>query len=205
MYRIEKDPLVSVVGTALVGSELSQLITDNSFDVLLMELRIPASTENNNAFPVRRELASILEKHKSSKIIVTSALNEPTLIHELFDIGIHGYILKDDHSPIKNLPSMLRVVAGGGIYMSAGIQFYQQPKNGEDMYLTSRQLEALSFASYPDESSVVLAKEMGISESTFRNFLSAAYKKLGVRTRISAVLKGQELESFLPDEMEKII
>jgi DNA-binding CsgD family transcriptional regulator len=60
--------------------------------------------------------------------------------------------------------------------------------------LTPRQLEALTLCSaYPGQSGNILAKQMGITYSTFRNLLSTSYIRLGVSNRAEAILKARAL------------
>ena len=60
--------------------------------------------------------------------------------------------------------------------------------------LSPRQLEVLSLCvAFPDSSTKELADRLNVSPSTFRNLLSGAYIKLGVRTRIAAIVELRRL------------
>jgi DNA-binding CsgD family transcriptional regulator len=92
-------------------------------------------------------------------------------------------------------------IANGGIYFSQKAHqlflSYQISQTGDA--LSPRQLEALSLcAACPDSLTTELAKEMSISNSTFRNLLSGAYIKLSVRTRAAAIGKAQSLGIIIP-------
>lgn len=64
-----------------------------------------------------------------------------------------------------------------------------------DSKLSARQKAALAIcAIHPDKSTIELAKELGVSNSTFRNLLSGAHEKLGVHTRETAIAKALQLE-----------
>jgi DNA-binding NarL/FixJ family response regulator len=116
--------------------------------------------------------------------------------------GASGYVLKDDQATIRDLASVIRSVASGGIHLSQSA--YQQLTKGLDNYgdqtLTPRQMEVLSLcAAYPDASTAELASKLFIANSTVRNLLSEAYLKLNVRTRSAAIAKAHQVGLLPPD------
>jgi DNA-binding CsgD family transcriptional regulator len=71
--------------------------------------------------------------------------------------------------------------------------------------LTPRQFEVLSLcAAYPNGTSAELAGRLGVSSSTFRNVLSSAYLRLGVRTRNAAIAQLQTQEVRLLNLLNEI-
>jgi DNA-binding NarL/FixJ family response regulator len=118
------------------------------------------------------------------------------------EAGARGYVLKDDQSAIRELPSVIRTVAGDGIYLSdLAYQQLMKRHTGELREpLSTRQLEALSLCTaYPDASTSDLAVKMNIAHSTLRNLLSATYLKLNVRNRSAAVARARQLGLISPD------
>ena len=197
IYRLEKDPNIQVVGTCLFGNELGPLLEDEQVDVLLMDLSVPVSSENQAIFPIRHELTRILNQYPELKVIAISVFDQQALIRALIDIGIRGYILKDDHNSIKNLARIINIIADGGMYFSENLQAFGSQKKQTHL-LTPRQIEVLSLCvAYPNIPTLILAEKMDISGSTFRNLLSDAYRRLDVRTRSAAVIRVQELGLIL--------
>jgi DNA-binding NarL/FixJ family response regulator len=128
--------------------------------------------------------------------------NQRKLIEAVMAAGSSGYVLKDDQSTIRDLASVIRAVAGGGIHLSQSA--YQRLIRGQDTLegqpLTPRQLEALSLcAAYPDASTAELGSKFSIANSTFRNLLSEVYLKLNVRTRSAAIAKAHQVGLLPPD------
>ncbi len=192
LYRLGMASDIQIVGTCLFGSELELLLVRHEVDVLLLDLSVQISQENHNIFPIRHELTKIFHQYPKVKVIVISVFDQPALVRAMFDFGVHGYIVKDDQSSIENLAQIIKVVAGGGVYHSSDLQVYSSLQ-GQEQILTPRQIEVLSLCvAYPDMSTLALAQKMNITSSTFRNLLSGAYKRLGVRTRQAAVVKAQE-------------
>ena len=135
----------------------------------------------------------LLQQFPDLNILVITMLNQHSLIETLVDAGVSGYILKDDQGSIQELGKIVTMVARGGVYFSQGA--YRDLRAGTSRpVLTHRQSEALSLCSaYPDNATIELSKQLGISSSTLRNLLSGAYLRLGVRTRPAAIAKARQL------------
>ena len=197
-YRLSMDPEIQIVGTALFGEDLESLVTDNPVDVLLLDVGVPNSSQDQNPYPVLYVVPLLLKEHPNMSILVISMYNQRSLIEALVDTGISGYIFKDDQASIQQLDKIVRIVGNGGIYFSQGAYRDARAEPPESI-LTSRQLEALSLCdSHPDGETLELAKKLGITGSTMRNLLSGTYLRLGVRTRAAAIAKAHQL-GILPD------
>jgi len=197
IYRLGMSPDIQIVGTSLFGNELEPMLAQHQVDVLLMDLSVPISLENHNVFPIRYELSKILIQYPELKVIIISVFNQQALVRAMIEMGVHGYIVKDDQSSIKNLARIVRIVADGGVYFGAALQAFALLKEQAQL-LTPRQTEALSLCvAYPDLSTSVLARKMEIASSTFRNLLSGAYQRLEVHTRSAAVARIQEMGLIL--------
>jgi len=201
VYRISSAPHIKIVSTALYGEELEPMLENHEVDVLLLDISVPNSAENNNPYPILYIIPRLLQRHPGLSILVISMYTQHALVETLVNAGISGYIFKDDQASIQQLAKIVEIVAGGGIYFSQGA--YRDLRGEQPgSILTPRQLEALSLcAAQPDGDTVVLASRLGITGSTLRNLLSGAYLRLGVRTRAAAIAKAQKLGIFpvLPD------
>lgn len=193
IHRLEQEADIVVAASGRYGSDLALILAHQPVDVLLLDLSLPTSPENHNPFPVLFELPQIVNAHPNLKIVVISVFNAPSLIKALNDIGINGYIFKDDDHSIKLLAQVIRLVAAGGVYFSPGVHRELTAAKAE-RELTARQLDALSLSvAYPDLSSSELAGKLEISASTFRNLMSAVYLRLGVRTRAAAITRARQM------------
>ena len=196
IYRLNSTPAIKVVGSASFGEDLEPLLTNHPADVLLLDIHVPTSSNNQNPFPVLHVIPKILEIFPNLSVLVISMLVQQTLIESLIDAGVSGYIFKDDSASIQQLSQIVTMVANGGIYFSqkAYLKLNRTAAKQKDNTMTARQLEVLSLcAAYPDYSTSELAQHLGIAPSTLRNLLSGAYLRLGVRTRVAAVAKIQQL------------
>jgi two-component system nitrate/nitrite response regulator NarL len=200
-YRLSMDPDIQIVSTALFGDELEQMVANNPVDVLLLDVSVPNSSEDRNPYPVLHTIPSLLKKYPGLNILIISMFTQRSLIEALINVGVCGYIFKDDQSSIQQLDKIVRTIANGGIYFSQGA--IREPQAlGPDSMLTPRQMEALSLcASQPDCETGSLANQLGVTGSTLRNLLSNSYLRLGVRTRAAAIAKAHQL-GILPVKPE---
>jgi two-component system, NarL family, response regulator NreC len=192
-YRLKQDPSIQIVATAFFGDELVPLIANHAVDVLLLGLSVPNSAGNHTPFPALYIIPRLLKSYPDLKILIISILRQHTLIRALREAGIHGYILKEDQASIRQLANIVATIANGGFCFSKDA-FHVPPGKPAGMMLTRRQVEALSLcAALPGDDTVSLAKRLGYADSTLRNLLSDAYRRLGVRNRTGAVARAQQL------------
>lgn len=205
LYRLTKSRDIEVVATLHYGSELNPTLERCSIDILILDIQIPVSPTNLTPYPVLNELPRILQSYPELQVLVISMHAQPTLIRAVMDAGASGYILKEDILAFRELPSIIYNIYNQGIFLSpAADQALVDRKSGElSRALSNRQQEALSLCSAnPGASTFELARQMGIAHSTFRNFLSGAYLKLGVRNRTAAVLRAEQLGLIAPVSSE---
>jgi two-component system, NarL family, nitrate/nitrite response regulator NarL len=201
LYRLDREPDIEVIATAVFGEELEPLLAAHLVHVLLLDLNVPTSSVNPQPYPVLHTISRLLQKYPALAVLVISMHLERPLIKAVMAAGASGYVLKDDRTAIKELPTVVRSVATGGVYFSQQAYRYlhrEDDPNGPNT-LTVRQLEALSLsAAYPDEPGAVLAKRLGLAHSTVRTLLSEAYIRLDVGNRAAAIAKAAQLGLIPP-------
>jgi two-component system, NarL family, nitrate/nitrite response regulator NarL len=196
-FRLNNVPDIEVVATIGYGEELEPMLAQHPVDLLLLDVSVPISPENRNPYPILFLIPKLLKEYPNLTVLVVTMHAQRTLIKAVLEAGATGYVFKDDQTSIKELPSIIRMMVGGGIHLSQSA--YQlamkSPSSDLDKPLNARQLEALSIcAAYPDASTAELAGFMNIEGSTLRNLLSGAYLKLGVRTRAAAIARARQME-----------
>jgi len=202
VYRLSRIPQIEVVATCSFGDELEPSLAEHPTDVLLLDVNVPAGSDNPNPYPILSIIPRLLQQYPELNILVISMHAERGLIRAVMEAGASGYILKDDQSAARDLGNVVLSVAGGGIYFSQKAhQLYakSQSPDGNDL-LTTRQLEVLSLcAAYPDDTTAELAQRMAVANSTLRNLLSGAYVRLKVHSRSAAVARARQMGIIVPD------
>ena len=206
--RLAENPRIRIVGTAHFGEDLEPMLVAHPSDILIMDLEVPNSPKNPNPYPISNSISRLKYKYPQMPILIISAHNQQVLVETLFELGVSGYIFKNDTFAFEHLAGIVVDIYEGRFYFSQG--YYEKLSSlkaeGSSPMLSHRQLEALSLCvAFPDSSSHELAHRLGVSDSTFRNTLSAAYKHLDVRTRLAAITKLQQMgigsSSFNPDSV----
>lgn len=178
---------IRLVAESRRGSDVAALVRRSLPDVLLLDLFIEPDFD---ALAVARRLRA---DFPDLKICLLSAYVEPSLVRDLLQTGVHGYILKDDDY-VSRIDAIVRDLADGRLYLSP--QAYEalaQATRAEEVEqpLTEREIEILRLArrGLPNPQ---IAQALHISPGTVRNHLSAVYRKLGVHSRHEALQIAEE-------------
>ena len=195
LYRLNESKEIEVVGTAAYGEDLDPLLESAPIDVLIMDIHVPSRPDNPSPFPALHVVRRALKGYPNLNILVISILTQQTLIQALVELGVSGYIFKQDGEAIRQLSRIVAMIANHGIYFSQeAYDKLRREKSSPSAILTARQLEALSLcAAYPDLSTAEIAARMKVAGSTLRNLLSGAYLRLDVRTRGAAIARFQQM------------
>lgn len=201
-FRLKDTSDIQYVGAAMYGEDLEPLLVENPVDVLLLDVQVPTSLQNPNPYPILHVIPKLLQMYPHLAVLAISMHTQRTLINAVMDAGASGYILKDDQSAIRDLGSIIRTVAEGGVYLSqyAYQQLLKRHTGELRQLLSQREIEVLSLcASYPNDDTSDLAKRMNVANSTVRNLLSHAYIKLNVRSRTAAIAQARKMGLLAPD------
>ena len=101
------------------------------------------------------------------------------------EAGAAGFIPKTAESGV--LEGALRTVLGGGVFVPDGLVATAAPEAPAANDLTQRQKDV--FRGLVDgKSNKLIARELGISDSTVKTHLQAVYERLRINSRTQAVL-----------------
>jgi DNA-binding NarL/FixJ family response regulator len=173
---------IQLVADSKRGSDVAALVRQTKPDVLLLDLFIEPE------FDALTVVRSLRADFPSLKICLLSAFLEPSLVRDLIQTGVYGYILKDDDYASR-IDTIIRDLADGKIYLSP--QAYEAlaqatRTEGKEQLLTERELEILRLAKR-DLPNPQIAQALHISPGTVRNHLSTIYRKLDVHSRHEAL------------------
>ncbi|MCI0608009.1 MAG: response regulator transcription factor [Anaerolineae bacterium] len=202
LFRLSKVLQIEVIDTLKHGEDLEPALKKQVPDVLLLDVYVPVSAENQNPYPILQIIPDLLQRYPDLVILVISMHAERGIIRAVMESGASGYILKDDQKTILDLGNVILSIASGGIYLSEKAHtVYMKNRNAaSEEPLTGRQMKVLSLcAAYPDHSTSELAREMNVANSTVRNLLSEMYLRLGVHSRAAAIAKARQLGLIAPD------
>ena len=178
---------IQLVAESRQGGDVAALVHQARPDVLLLDLFIEPE------FDALSAVRHLRESFPELKICLLSAFLDPTLLHDLLQAGVCGYILKDDDY-VSQIDSIIRDLATGQVYLSP--QAYEAlvlatRSQGKEHVLTEREVEILRLAKrgLPNPQ---IANALHISPGTVRNHLSSIYRKLDVHSRHEALQIAEE-------------
>ena len=171
---LDKTPDIRLVAESRRGGDVAALVRQARPDVLLLDLFI--EPEFDALTTVRRLRADFPDL----KVCLLSAHLEPSLVRDLLQAGVYGYILKDDDY-VSRIDTIIRDLADGRVYLSP--QAYEAlaqatRAEGTEQPLSEREIEILRLAQrgLPNPQ---IAQALHISPGTVRNHLSAIYRQAG--------------------------
>lgn len=193
-------PEIRVVGIASGGRQAIDLAARLSPDVILMDVYMPGI---NGV----QATARIRAQNPRAKILMLSTYDEDNFVHQALECGASGYVLKDI-SPTE-LIACVRALQSGMVQISPQIaQRLVGSFDGENR-LTDKKLserfpayhslaqreKEIFFLMATSFDNVEIAKKLGLSERTVRNYVSSVYSKLEVSSRFEIIQLANKLQS----------
>jgi len=167
-------------------------LADRDPDLALLDLHMPGS----DGVPW---IGRLRDRCPTLPIIVVSAEESPSLVRELINSGVAGFIPKSDTAAV--ILQAVRLVLSGGTYAplrllgggdtSANDTVSAERQEAPSHGLTQRQLEVLALLArgMPNK---LIARELGLSEGTVKVHLLAIFRALDVSNRTEAVVAAQK-------------
>ncbi|HXQ64314.1 MAG TPA: response regulator transcription factor [Steroidobacteraceae bacterium] len=175
-------PDAEIAEAASQAEVLAAVVSDSAFDLVLLDLNLPGATRLSCLGALRRVAPT-------TPIVVVSAVDDPKIMQEVILGGASAYVPKS--APRQVLINALRATLAGGTYMPAEVvaALREAHAQGSDD-LTSRQRHVLELLS-KGLSNKQIARTLEISEITVKAHVSAIFRKLGVTSRVQAVIEAR--------------
>jgi DNA-binding NarL/FixJ family response regulator len=198
-YFLRDAPDMQIVASAAYADELEPMLARQPINLLILDVNVSTTAASDTPYPMLYLIPKLLQQYPEMAILVISMHKDRGIIKAVVEAGASGYVLKEDQAAMRELISVVRTVASGGVYFSQKAHQEWMKRQPLEPLLTSRQLEVLSvMAAYPDFTTADAARQLNIAPSTARNLLSTAYLRLGVRNCAAAVTKARQLGLITP-------
>jgi DNA-binding NarL/FixJ family response regulator len=181
-----KDPSFEVVGEAATAHEACEAADTTHPDVTIMDLVLRGAS----GISATRELC---RRHKGSRVLILTAITEPSFVVEAFAAGARGYALKEQSS--NDIVNAVRTVARGERYLPP--QFdpaliddtSRKNREGPDglmgqLSVREREIFDLIVAGYRNQR---IASELFISVKTVETHRARINRKLGVHSSVELI------------------
>jgi DNA-binding NarL/FixJ family response regulator len=184
---LEEQIDLKVVGEAENGEQALELVNRLKPDVAILDIRMPGLSGV-------KVVSKLSESSAKTRILILSAFDDDEYILALMEAGVSGYILKTCQA--NELVEAVRGVAQGKNVLHPDIAMKvarlwarRRVQSGQDAAgkLSPRELEVLKLAARGLHAKQI-ADELGISVRTVNGHFDNMFGKLGVSSRVQAVL-----------------
>ncbi|MBN9420231.1 MAG: response regulator transcription factor [Candidatus Eremiobacteraeota bacterium] len=180
---------ITVVAEAHDFKEAVDLLGKMKPDILLLDVEMPGGKAENLIVTAR-------EMQPNIKILILTSHAEAATIRALMKAKISGYLLKDE-AP-EHLLQAVRVLGSGATWFSQGVM--EKMLNSTDVEdelvaLSPREKQILRLLAQAKDNATI-ADELSLAEQTVRNHVSTLYSKLGVASRVEAIVWVRERNLF---------
>lgn len=189
---LEPSPDMAVVAEGTDGSQAVDIVGEHDIDVLILDIRMP-ELDGISA------TAQVLEAHPGTKVLLLTSIDGVDEVRRGLAAGASGYLVKDS-SPQTIVEGVRTVLTGASIVtpstlqrvMASSGQSRRAAATGPVEPLSPREAEVLQFL-VRGLSNAEIAEEAYLSESTVKTYVSGIMTKLGVTSRLKAVVRAYEL------------
>jgi DNA-binding NarL/FixJ family response regulator len=196
---LAKEPDIEVVGEVSNTGDLLDRVAELRPDVLLLDAHMPGGRVITAAKKLRNQYPKV-------QILVLSAYERSEYIVGLVRAGAAGYVLKHDSSDM--LVTAVRAVAQGEGWLSPRVAdiLVRSVRNYDekpDAKLTEREVDVLRLMARGQRNDEI-AEALFITNQTVKNHVRRIFRKLGVETRVDAVLYAidQGIDTTIPEQDE---
>jgi two-component system response regulator DesR len=172
LLRLEPD--IEVVAEVGTGDAVLPAARAARPDVALLDIEMPGASGLEAAARLREELPGC-------RVLILTTFGRPGYLRRAMEAGASGFLVKD--APVEELAGAIRRVLAGEKVVDPGLATAALSAGPNP--LTDRERDVLA-AGAGGAPIAEIAGRLHLSESTVRNYLSAAIGKTGARNRTEA-------------------
>jgi DNA-binding NarL/FixJ family response regulator len=177
---LSAQPDIEVTAEAGSGPEAVAMARKETFDVILMDLRMPGG-----------DGVTAIKELKGVRVVVLTTYDTDSDILRAVEAGAAGYLLKD--ASADDLADAVRAAARGETVLAPSVagRLVTRLRQPPQQSLSARETEVLGLAG-KGKTNAEIGRALFISEATVKTHLLRAYAKLGVSSRTAAVTAAME-------------
>ncbi len=183
---LDDQPDLEAVGIAADGEEAVRLARELKPDVVVIDISMPKLNGIKATKQIKSELPNTI-------VLVLSAYGYHPYVLSALEAGAGGYLLKN--VPLRELLNAIRALRAGETVLDQTVAekilrtlFRPQASAPASAMLTQREVEVLRLGAR-GLSNKEIAEKLFISERTAQSALTSVFQKLGVASRLEAVLQ----------------
>ncbi len=169
---------INLVTTAINGVDLLEKLEIYSADLILLDIRMPEMDGIEAAKIIK-------EKYPKIKIIMLTMHNHASMIKQMLQMGIHGYILKN--TDIAEMINAFSVVMDGGMYYgddvkNSLIEDVVENTMDNNVVLSSNEKNILNLVC-AGNSDKQISEQMKMDEGTIASYINNINAKTSTHNR----------------------
>ncbi|MDX6191681.1 response regulator transcription factor [Flavobacterium sp. Fl-318] len=162
----------------------AKILENNILDLIIVDL----IANDVQGLEVYEYLA---KHHPSLKVIAFTSLSSPILVENLLNIGVKGYVNKNQDP--EALLEAIQLVSDGGVYLPEDYSFLsKQNRPNTTMTLTAKELIIMQLI-IREFTTADIAKELKLSVNTIENHRKNIFNKLDVSNVAGMVREASKL------------
>lgn len=178
LLSLEED--IELIGEAGDGDSALAAVRSQQPDVLLTDIEMPGASGIELAEAIRSE-------QLPTRVLIVTTFSRPGYLQRALNAGVAGYVLKDSKS--DDLAAAVRAVARGERHVPTELAALAWTTPDP---LTDRERQVLQLAE-AGLANKQIARELGLSHGTVRNYLTEAMDKLDAGNRVEAFRRARDL------------
>ncbi|MEW1995445.1 response regulator [Streptomyces coelicoflavus] len=178
LLGMEED--IEVVAQVAAGDEIVAAALTHRPDIALLDIELPGLSGLDAA-------AELRERVPGCRVLILTTFGRPGYLRRAMDAGAAGFLVKD--GPVEELAGAIRRVLAGETVVDPALA--AAALSAGPSPLTGRECDVLR-ASADGATVADVAAVLHLSESTVRNYLSAAIGKTGTRNRAEALRSARQ-------------
>jgi DNA-binding NarL/FixJ family response regulator len=191
-YALDGIEDLECVGAASSLAEAEAVVAGQAPDIVIVDLMLGAEDGLEVVRRLRADRADLV-------IVVASARSDSTTLAMVASAGANGFAPK--RGALPELLSILRSARPGMMSVASSVlpAVVEPMQEKPSVQLTGREGEMLTLMAR-GASVASMAEALGISVNTCRTHIRAIHGKLGVRTRLAAVVKARRIGLLKPPD-----
>ncbi len=189
---LSQEAKIQIVGEEGDTSGLMDAVRLSRPDILLLDVTMPGPDAAVVVHALKKQFPDL-------RVLILSATKRSDQVQDLLNAGVSGYVLKEDR-PDELLEAIDAVVAGREWFSpqitKVLVDFIRFHEREAQIDLTEREKDVLRLM-VTGVNNDEIGERLFISTNTVRNHVRSIFQKLGVNTRVEAVVYA--LEHHLAD------
>lgn len=180
---------LDLVGEAASGRDGLTLIQTQQPDLALIDVRLPDMSGIQLC-------KSIRETNQQTRLAVLTSSLDKSVLHTAIQTGVQGYLLKDMAGE-ELYQAILNLLHGKSVldpnvtaYALQWIESKAENENSKEV-LNLRDVEVLRLMAQ-GQTNQEIGKQVHLSENTIKVIVNEIYRRLGVRSRVEAVMAAHQ-------------